>query len=77
MRPHGQPGLGVARYISLADNPTTAEAAVTVVDEQQGRGIGTILLELLATSARHEPLADSAAVSWTSAAIRDGCAPGW
>lgn len=46
------PGLGVARYIRLAEDPTTAEAAVTVLDEQQGRGIGTILLEVLAESAR-------------------------
>jgi GNAT superfamily N-acetyltransferase len=45
-------GLGVARYIRLPDDPTTAEAAVTVIDEHQGRGIGTILLELLAASAR-------------------------
>src|SRR6266536_88238 len=35
------PGLGVARYIRLAEDPTTAEAAVTVLDEQQGRGMGT------------------------------------
>ncbi len=47
-----QPGLGVARYIRLPDDPTTAEAAVTVIDDYQGRGIGTILLELLAISAR-------------------------
>jgi len=47
-----QPGLGVARYIRLAEEPTTAEAAVTVLDEHQGRGIGTILLEALAGSAR-------------------------
>ncbi len=47
-----QPGLGVARYIRLPDDPTTAEAAVAVVDERQGREIGTILLEVLAASAR-------------------------
>jgi GNAT superfamily N-acetyltransferase len=46
------PGLGVARYIRLTEDPTTAEAAVTVLDEQQGRGIGTILLDVLAESAR-------------------------
>ncbi|HZC99519.1 MAG TPA: N-acetyltransferase [Actinomycetes bacterium] len=43
-----QPGLGVARYIRLPDDPTTAEAAVTVIDEQQGNGIGTILLTRMA-----------------------------
>lgn len=47
----GQPGAGVARWIRLADRPEEAEAAVTVVDEMQGRGIGTALLWLLARSA--------------------------
>lgn len=47
-----QPGMGVARYVRLAEDPDTAEAAVTVVDEYQGRGIGTILLAELAHSAR-------------------------
>jgi RimJ/RimL family protein N-acetyltransferase len=46
-----QPGLGVARYVRLPSDPATAEAAVTVIDEQQGKGIGTILLGLLAASA--------------------------
>jgi GNAT superfamily N-acetyltransferase len=46
------PGLGIARYIRLAEDPTAAEAAVTVLDEQQGKGIGTILLTVLAESAR-------------------------
>jgi GNAT superfamily N-acetyltransferase len=48
----GRPGIGVARYVRLADEPATAEAAVTVLDDDQGRGIGTILLEILAASAR-------------------------
>ncbi len=47
-----QPGIGVARYVRLAEEPATAEAAVTVLDEYQGRGIGTVLLEVLAESAR-------------------------
>lgn len=46
------PGLGVARYIRFRGEPTVAEAAVTVVDDHQGRGIGTMLLGLLALSAR-------------------------
>jgi GNAT superfamily N-acetyltransferase len=48
----GQPGLGVARYVRVAEEPTVAEAAVTVVDSHHGRGIGTILLAMLALSAR-------------------------
>jgi len=47
-----QPGVGVARYVRLPEDPTVAEAAVTVLDEYQGRGIGTILLRMLAESAR-------------------------
>ena len=45
------PGIGVARYVRLPDDPTVAEAAVTVLDDYQGRGVGTILLRLLAESA--------------------------
>jgi GNAT superfamily N-acetyltransferase len=44
----GTPGAGVARYIRLRDEPTVAEAAVTVVDELHGRGLGTLLLRRLA-----------------------------
>jgi GNAT superfamily N-acetyltransferase len=43
----GQPGIGVARYVRLPDDPTVAEAAVTVIDEYHGRGAGTLLLEAL------------------------------
>lgn len=46
------PGIGVARYVRLPDEPTVAEAAVTVADEYQGRGAGTLLLGLLAGAAR-------------------------
>jgi GNAT superfamily N-acetyltransferase len=47
-----RPGVGVARYVRLPEEPTVAEAAVTVLDEYQRRGIGTILLRMLAGSAR-------------------------
>lgn len=46
------PGVGVARYVRLAGEPTIAEAAVTVADEYQGRGGGTLLLGILAGEAR-------------------------
>jgi GNAT superfamily N-acetyltransferase len=40
-------GVGVARYIRDPERPTVAEAAVTVVDEWQGRGLGKLLLDRL------------------------------
>jgi GNAT superfamily N-acetyltransferase len=43
----GTPGMGVARYVRLPDDPDVAEAAVTVIDDYQGRGLGTLLLEAL------------------------------
>lgn len=45
------PGLGVARYVRLTDDPEVAEAAVTIADEWQGRGLGTLLLSALASAA--------------------------
>lgn len=52
-----QEAVGVARFVRLPDRPDTAEAAVTVVDDWQGRGLGTALLELLADRARSERIA--------------------
>lgn len=42
-----EPGVGVARYVRLPGEPEVAEAAVTVTDEYQGRGLGTLLLQAL------------------------------
>ena len=39
--------VGVARYFRLADRPEAAEVAVTVADEWQHRGVGTLLLRRL------------------------------
>jgi GNAT superfamily N-acetyltransferase len=44
-------GVGVGRCVRL-DDGTSAEAAVTVVDDWQGRGLGTALCRLLAERAR-------------------------
>jgi GNAT superfamily N-acetyltransferase len=43
----GEPGVGVARYIRLREDPEAADAAVVVLDNYQGRGIGTLLLEAI------------------------------
>jgi len=42
----GEPGIGVARYVRLADGDV-AEAAVAVTDEHQRRGLGRLLLEAM------------------------------
>jgi RimJ/RimL family protein N-acetyltransferase len=47
-------GVGVARYVRSLEDPQTAELAVTVVDEWQGRGLGTELVAQLAERAREE-----------------------
>jgi GNAT superfamily N-acetyltransferase len=45
-------GMGVGRWVRMSEDPTVAEAALTVIDEYQGRGLGTFLVGLLAASAR-------------------------
>ena len=45
-------GVGIARYVRPADEPQTAEVAVTVVDEWHRRGVATALLHRLALRAR-------------------------
>jgi RimJ/RimL family protein N-acetyltransferase len=47
-------GVGIARYIRDAEDPHAAEVAVTVIDEWQGRGLGTELLAQLSDRARQE-----------------------
>ena len=48
----GGQAVGVARFVRDADQPAKAEAAVAVVDDRQGEGIGTLLLEQLDARAR-------------------------
>lgn len=45
------PGIGVARWVRLHDQPDLAEGAVVVADAYQGKGIGKTLLWLAAYSA--------------------------
>jgi GNAT superfamily N-acetyltransferase len=47
-------GLGVARYVRSKERTEAAEVAVTVIDDWQGRGLGTLLLEVLSARAREE-----------------------
>lgn len=47
-------GIAVARFVRDLDDPTRAEVAVTVADEWQRRGLGTLLLDRLADRAREE-----------------------
>ncbi len=48
----GMEGLGVARFVRLADRPNTAEAAIAVIDDAQGVGLGGLLFSRLAAAAR-------------------------
>ena len=47
-------GIGVARYVRDPQRPDMAEVAVTVIDDWQGKGVGTLLLEVLGARARAE-----------------------
>jgi RimJ/RimL family protein N-acetyltransferase len=47
-------GVGIARYVRLAEDPRAAEIAITVVDDWQRRGLGTELLARLSDRAREE-----------------------
>lgn len=51
MDPKSGNGVGVARYVRDAQRPHAAEAAVTVVDAWQGRGLGSKLLRRLCARA--------------------------
>lgn len=51
--PVGGEAVGVARFVRSVE-PTAAEVAVTVIDDWQGRGLATTMLELLVVRAREE-----------------------
>jgi len=44
--------IAVARFVRTADDPHAAEVAITVGDDWQGRGLGSMLSEQLAGEAR-------------------------
>jgi GNAT superfamily N-acetyltransferase len=52
-----QVGLGIARFIRLADRRDTAEAAVAVADEVHRQGLGRLLLTRLVAAAAERGIA--------------------
>jgi GNAT superfamily N-acetyltransferase len=44
-------GLGVARFVVLDQEPGMAEAAIAVLDEMQGKGLGSLLFQRLVAAA--------------------------
>jgi RimJ/RimL family protein N-acetyltransferase len=48
--------VAVARFVRLADDPTAAEAAITVCDALQGKGLGSLLARRLSDAARDRGL---------------------
>ncbi len=52
MDPETGQGAGVARFVRT--EPETAEPAIVVVDDWQGRGLATVLLDALVERAREE-----------------------
>ncbi|MET0405198.1 MAG: GNAT family N-acetyltransferase [Cystobacter sp.] len=50
-------GLGVARFFRLESMPEVAEAAITVVDDAQGKGLGRLLMNSLTEAARERGVA--------------------
>jgi RimJ/RimL family protein N-acetyltransferase len=47
-------GVGIARYIRQADDPQAADIAITIIDDWQGRGLGSELLARLSDRAQQE-----------------------
>jgi GNAT superfamily N-acetyltransferase len=70
--PPQEQGFGVARFIRSADDPSSAEAALTVTDDAQGRGLGRQLLEALAVAARQRGVKTfMMSVLWSNSRLHD------
>ena len=50
----GSEGLGIARYVRSNERADVAEVALTVIDDWQGRGLGTLLLHVISARAHDE-----------------------
>lgn len=48
-----EPGIGIARYRRLAEEPSAADVAITVLDQYQGSGAGLLLHACLHYTAAH------------------------
>lgn len=69
----GSPGVGIARYVRDRDDPSCAEAAVTVLDPYQNRGIATALLRRLGAEAKDNGIDTfTASVMWENRELLDG-----
>lgn len=67
------PGVGLARYVRSREEPDCAEAAVTVLDRYQNRGIATMLLHRLVELARSNGISTfTASVMWENRHLLDG-----
>ncbi len=66
------PGVGLARYVRSRDDPSCAEAAVTVLDAHQNRGIATALLRRLGDEARRNGISTcTASIMWENRELLD------
>jgi GNAT superfamily N-acetyltransferase len=54
IEPRSGDAVGVGRFVRSERDPVVAEAAITVIDDWQGRGLGTALCNLIAERARGE-----------------------
>jgi GNAT superfamily N-acetyltransferase len=72
IEPDGRRGIGVARFIKDPADPASAEVAITVSDDWQGRGVGGMLLHRLAVRAVEEGVCHfTATVLETNDAIQE------
>jgi RimJ/RimL family protein N-acetyltransferase len=63
-------GVGIARYVRDPEDPQAAEIALTIVDDWQGRGLGTELLARLSDRGRQEGIRRFiAVVAYDNAAV--------
>jgi acetyltransferase len=77
---HGEPvGLGIARFIRLPDDEGTAEAAISVADHAQHKGLGRLLFMRLCAAAAERGIerfrCDVLGNSPTTKALIDAVAP--